>query len=456
MCLVSIAVITIIVLSYNSRRQNIAMIIQEDAPEITSTSPTVPLQETLSALNQPLTLPTKQTPSESHRAVVRVRYTLALSYFDQISNAAHRLQSHQCWASRMASKIVEPFVIDNTYLGGLTSDMDASSATRLGDLFNLGHWNRSSVESGVPPLISWEEFLQTATRKVILVRNHWRQFERLRNEAFRCEEQEFEKLRTFWTRFLKPHGFEVFRELCIDERNHSEFTKVLVNQNSDIDVTVVVDDWRHLIGATGTSLPYMVTDSNCDGHFRSLNWMKPSPKVIEDSDLFISKYLNTDHKYIAVMIRWELTDWVRHRKNGTQCVAKILEGIHRIQKQKNLSLMFLTTDTGNLGSGDMGITNTSQYFPISSKFRKESLACTDKLLQTFFDPSMSLVEYERQYEVLQMKNPAYISSVQKLVAAKAHCLLLIPGQGIFQLHALQLHQTLHTKAEFCTEYMRSC
>ena len=181
------------------------------------------------------------------------------------------------------------------------------------------------------------------------MRNHWRQYQLLRNESFRCEERDFEKLRTFWTRYLKPHGFKIFRELCVDENiNHSEFTKVIVNQNSDINVTVIIDEWRKLIGDRGPSLPYMVTDSNCDEHFRSLKWLKPSRKVIEDSDLFISKHLNTDRKYIAVMIRWEFTDWVRHHSNGTECVSKILNSIKRMQQQRNLSLVFMTSDTGHL------------------------------------------------------------------------------------------------------------
>ena len=122
LCLVSVVVIMITVLSstlesINSERQNIATILQDES-NAPGTKSTVTLQVTL---NQPgsanLMLSIKQTPLELHRPVVRVRYTLALSYFDQISNAAHRLQSHQCWASKMASKIVEPFVVDNTYLG---------------------------------------------------------------------------------------------------------------------------------------------------------------------------------------------------------------------------------------------------------------------------------------------------------------------------------------------------
>ena len=323
--LVSLAVFMIIILSMKTTYSNtivdrrIVAAFQDDAP--TATADTIIPQTSLAASDRSGSSTLTLTPRPG--AVVRVRYALALSYFDQISHAAGRVQSHQCWAAKMGgAKIVEPFVIDTSYLGGLLSDMDASNATRLRDLFDLEHWNRHSIESSLPPLISWEEFLQTATRQVILVRNNWRQL--FRNEPFRCEARDFEKLRTFWTQFLEPHGFQIFKKLCVDLKKRSELTKVIVDQNSDIDVTVIIDDWREMVGVRGPSLPYMVTDSNCDKSFRGqtvLNWLKPSLKVMNDTDLYISKYLDTDHKYISVMIRWEITLWSK-RMNGNRCWHK--------------------------------------------------------------------------------------------------------------------------------------
>ena len=388
---------------------------------------------------------------DTRTATVRVRYALALSYFDQISNAARRVQSHQCWAAKMGgSKIVEPFVVDTSYLGGLLSDMDASNATRFRDLFDLEHWNRRSIESSLPPLISWEEFLQTATRQVILVRINWRQL--FKNEPFRCERQDLEQLRTFWTRFLKPHGFKIFRELCVDLKKRSELTKVIVDQNSYIDVTVIIDDWREMIGVRGPSL---VTDSNCDKSFGGqtvLNWLKPSLKVMNDTDLYISKYLDTDHKFISVMIRWEIILWRKHM-NGHQCMAKILKSVERMQQEKNINLIFMATDAGSLGSDIMA--RTTRYSMVDPKYRRESLEHTQKILQTIFDPPLSLAEYEQQFQGLQIKNAAYVSIVQKIIAAKAECLLRIPAEGGFQQHALELYESFHTETK-CTEEIRRC
>lgn len=401
--------------------------------------------------------PTIQRDSKSkptRRPVVQVKYALSLSYFDQISHAAGRLQSHQCWAAKMASKIVEPFVIDTSYLGGLTSGMDALNATRLRDLFDLDNWNRRSIDNGLPPLISWEEFLQTAPRQVILVRNNWRQL--FRGVKFRCIDRDLEKLRTFWTQFLKPHGFQSFREMCVDLTKRSELTKLIVDQNTDINVTVIIDDWREMIGVRGPSLPYMATSSSCDKNFRGntkINWMKPSPKVMKDADLYISKYLNTDHKYIAVMIRWEITLWSKHL-NGNTCTANILESVKTLQQQENMSAVFMATDAGSLGSDTIG--RTTRYSMVNSKFRTESLEHTKHLLNVMYNPPLTLAAYEEQFmDVVQVKNPAYVSIVQKVVAAKAECLLRIPAEGDFQFHALTLYKEFHN-GRMCTKDIRKC
>ena len=480
--LVSLVAVVIIVLSkytFNSnansrlrRSTSVNSRTQDEAPTVTGTKPTITLQGSLAAFNlsgnatqtavysrstenTTPTLSVQQTLRELHTPVVHVRHTLSLSYHDQITCAAGRVQSHQCWAAKMASKIVEPFVVDTSYFGGLTSEMDASSALRLGDLFDLDHWNQRSLENNLPPLITWEEFLQTATRQVILVRNNnWGQL--VGNEAFRCEERDFEKLRAFWTRFLEPHGFQIFKKVCVHPKKRSDFTKVLVTQGSDINVTVIIDYWREVIGTRGPSLPYMVTDSTCDQYFRGtpdVSWLKPSPKIENDSDLYISKYLNTDHKYIAVMLRWEIALYEKHM-NGARCMPKILESMQRMQQQKNLSLIFMATDSGNLGSDIMARLTRPSYIPIGS--RKEGLKHTEELLQTVFDPPVSLAEYEHQFEVLQIKNPAYVSIVQKLIAAKAECLLLLPFEGKFQKHALQLYKSLHKTETECTEQIEKC
>lgn len=484
--LVVIVIIVVIVVSIDLKQNDRWTFLQDGAPTrptVTSTNSTITLTQGALAtvnrsgnVNPPASMtqsrklynyltsstnrPEKATPKLStvqqtpRKLVVHVRYMLSLSYFDQISHSAGRIQSHQCWAAKMDSKIVEPFVVDTSYFGGLTSKMDTSSAIRLRDLFDMDHWNRRSLENSIPPLISWEEFLQTATRQVILVRNNFRQL--FRNEPFRCTEQDFEKLKAFWTQFLEPHGFQIFKKVCVDLKKRSEFTKVIVSQGSDIDVTVIIDDWREMIGARGPSLPYMVTDSKCDkkyGGDTDTSWLKPSPGTVNDSDMYISKYLNTDHRYIAVMLRWETALWAKHM-NGARCMAKILEGVKRMQQQKNTSLMFLATDAGNLGSDLMA--RVTRYSMVDTRFREEALKHTEKLLQTVFDPPISLAEYERQFEFLQIKNPAYISIVQKIIAARADCLLLLPAEGKFQRHALELYKSFHKNQTECTEEIKRC
>lgn len=392
------------------------------------------------------------SPRARGRLVTHVDYALSLSYWDQISGASGHVQSHQCWAAMMASTIVEPFVIDTSYLGSLTEGMNAGSATRLRDLFDLDNWNRLSIENGLPPLISWEDFLQSAPRQVILVRNNWRQV--FKNEPFRCEERDFEKLNNFWMQFLKAHDFEIFRKVCVDLTNPSEFTKVIVDQHSNINVTVIIDLWIKTIGVTGTSLPYLVKNSNCVKQFGNgvnLEWLKPSLKAMNDADAYISKYLNTGRKYIAVMLRWE---FVSHQ-DFKKCFVKIVERVKIMQQQKNTSSVFIATDAGDLGSDQMG--RATRYTPIDTKVRTESKEYSERLLYNIHKPPISLHDYEKQFmELMQIKNQAYASVVQKVIAAKAECLLRIPASGNYQLKTFRMYKEFHSTDLQCTEDIRKC
>ena len=402
------------------------------------------------------TLSMRQNFQKLRQPVAHVEYALSLSYWDQISCASGRVLSHQCWAAKMASTIVEPFVIDTSYLGG----MNAGNGTKLRDLFDLNNWNQLSIENGLPPLISWEDFLQTAPRQVILVRNNWRQL--FRNEPFRCEEQDFKKLKRFWMQFLKAHDFEIFRKVCVDLTNPSELTKIIVDQNSDINVTVVIDDWRKTIGITGISLPYLVKSSSCvkrfgrrDNHEEGVNleWLKPSLKAMNDADVYISKYLNTDRKYIAVMVRWEKIDR-KPTYDFKQCLVKILERVKEMQQLNNVSLVFIATDAGSLGSDLMG--RVTRYSMVDIKVRTEARQYTEELLHSVHKPPISLQDYEKQFmEVVQVKNPAYVATVQKVIAAKAECLLRIPALGNYQAHSLMMYKELHSGIQ-CTKDIHRC
>ena len=400
------------------------------------------------------TLSMRQNFQKLRQPVAHVEYALSLSYWDQISGASGHVQSHQCWAAIMASKIVEPFVIDTSYLGGLTGGMNAGNGTKLGDLFDMNNWNQLSIENGLPPLISWEDFLQTAPRQVILVRNNWRQL--FRNEPFRCEEQDFEILKRFWMQFLKAHDFEIFRKVCVDLKNPSELTKVIVDQNSDINVTVVIDDWRKTIGVTGVSLPYLVKTISCVKRFGNgvkLEWLKPSLKAMNDADVYISKYLNTDRKYIAVMVRWEIIA-LSPPYDFKKCLVKILETVKEMQQLNNVSLVFIASDAGNLGSDTMG--RTTRYSMVDIKVRTEARQYTEELLHSVHKPPISLQAYEKQFmEVVQVENPAYVSIVQKVIAARAECLLRIPAMGNYQEQSLMMYKEFHSGMH-CTKDIHKC
>ena len=100
-------------------------------------------------------------------------FLVALDYYDQKISASRRLLNLQCWA---AQHNMEPFLIKETKLGvSLTTEVHVdrvptSKEVKFCDIFYIQQWNsKRSI-----PLTSWNSFLETAPRDVILVQIKWK------------------------------------------------------------------------------------------------------------------------------------------------------------------------------------------------------------------------------------------------------------------------------------------
>ena len=352
--------------------------------------------------------------------------------------------------------IVEPFLHGSR----LTVPLDTSQKDMLtfSDLFNLQQWDELTATLRFAPLAPWNKFLSDAPRQLIVVRFEYSSVlsvmkrivlgEKASHLAYSdaykegCSEKpDFaERLN-----YLLEQGFRIVREVCINFQHGDEIT--LFQFNSHIfdfyhprEVTVLMDEWRGFAG-TDNGKRVLVNDA-CWTHktSHSVHYLKPSQRVYCDAHNYQKMYLG-GKKYISVIIR---TEKMRMTKSLTvdECLRRTLNILKLVQNSTKLQTKFLSMDIGKYGSGTQK-DNETDYNPF---------------VRRIYGSDASVDTWEKTFEsVTIVREPGYIASLQKVLAAEARCVVVVGG-GSFQKHALQLHSTA-SKAKGrrpCVYILRSC
>ena len=405
-------------------------------------------------------------------------YALSLSYMDQMSNAASRLKSLQCWATTWKSLyehvgIVEPLVTSGTRLG-VPVDV-GGSPLRFSNVFDIDVWNSEGERKGIrfPELVSWSNFLSYAPRNIVAVQIVYA-------NDIHCPENEFTeptcgsaRLDATLSHVFKSHNFRIMHQVCINFKSLGELSKEDFNRHifdrvpKRTPITVIFDEWRGPgSGRKKSSKAFIrIEDGICtpnDNKKRvyvqelSRNVLTPSLKIQERAREYISRYLNNTLGYVSVLIRWEkllLTKFYGLQywpSTGAKCVTKILDLMKPMYLQYNTSTVFLTTDIGRFGS------STFNLYKATRNSIPKITGYTEALLREFHSKSMSLADYDQRFEDFAGTNsPAVISQLQKAIAANARCLVLV-GWGTFHETALKVYKRIHSEGDLCFKIIRSC
>ena len=404
-------------------------------------------------------------------------YVVSLSYMDQMSFASRRLKSLQCWAAMWKAlhnvSVVEPFVIDGSRLGVPVNE-NTDKALKFSTVFDIDEWN-SEGQLDYPKVVSWDTFLRHASRKVITIQIVY-------PEDYHCPPNKYQKdtcgsaqLTENISRHLTFHNFTVVNWTCINFRllgaqTEEEFNSLILNTIPELDhvgITIIFDEWRGPVqlerevkcfipikGATHVCSP------NHFGHISMLTAraLVPSSSIEERAKAYISRYLHQASGYVAVVIRWEkvLNDNFYHpekqHSTGAECSKQILAFVKSIHSKHHSLATFLTTDIGKYGSLDFNLYNSTRAVAANVT------SYTEELLRTFYNnKSMSLEEYDRMFEDFSgTTNPAFISQLQKAIAANARCLLLV-GSGAFHQNTVKMYENLHPSSSHnCLKIIKSC
>lgn len=385
-----------------------------------------------------------------------VGYTMALSYQDQMTSTVIRVAALQCWAQPYKLHVVEP-VVDHSHLVYPFSLNLSKNVIYLGDIFDLDYWNGKRDELSdykiwpFAPLVRWKSFATCAPRKIILVQVIHAGRE---DKKSPCTFHNFKK---YWEGFFKPLFFKVIQRVCIDLTNYpsineAQFESMVFKDYVDTtnEFTVVFEEWRGFLNKNNAEKNFIeVIDSPCTVSFTGKpaveNYLKPSKHILSDARAYVDRYMDGNPEYDTIMMRLEHMITISATDAGVSCLNVVREFVER-RRHAGTKNFFLATDVGKFGSDVL-------QTRIGNKPVKLFL---QPFLDYIFNGPITLEDYENSFEeVTGIDNSGYVSTLQKTLASKSHCLLMIGG-GLFQQHALWWYRQNHNVSEKCVTTVMMC
>ena len=407
------------------------------------------------------TLISAHSSTDYHSAIVQHGYIIANGYSGQQGSGVRALVSLQCWASSFSLPvyIVEPYIEEYSLASRLKSK-DLTNVMKFSDYFDINHFNNASLEEGTPPLISVEHFIKKVPRQTIVV---W-----LHND-YSCRK--------------KPHPkFQVLEEsngvgkCCSSEWLHNwqmreaKFCVVKVVQFGGCmslpsaakrmyktifkgwdpsNVTVVFRFWAanwDTLQNPDSKGKMLCKDVN--GH-KMRHKFYPSPRLLSDAKYYTNTYLRGQTK-VAVMIRSEQA--IRGFRNGDRlkklnlCMTKVVDIARNLSSRtssSNTSNIFLTLDVGKYGSNSVEWVLGLSKYKLKNK-SSDVITSVKKIVPALYGQNWVFKEWEESFIKATdgIEYPAYIASLQRTIASRADCLILMGG-GDYQRLALHDYLELH-------------
>ena len=375
-------------------------------------------------------------------------YVLPYVVYEQQTASARNLWGLQFWANTVGMKVVEPFFNDHR-LSFESVVMGMPNPMRFGDLYDVDYWNNQSTKRDCSELVDWEDFLSNAPRTVILVLN--RGFKSSSKNAanagavkvvnnpdtivgrrscgeFRHDDVEFPRNALA---YFKRNGFHFAREVCITFNASTPMPIFAFWQG-------IRDNRVNLKGITGTLSNENTVEVG----------LLPSKKIVQQSNRYL-KRLNRSNKsigkYFGVMIRIEkvFTNFVINKKIGTfdLFVDYMLKCAKELKQLEVFDMHMKWSRTLAIDLGKFGSVNLKKHGEAAHGIK----GLYDAYFSSVFgNDSWTIEEFENSFEkYIGTKNQVYIAQIQRTIAARSDCLVLVGGDSTFQTVAISFYKNFH-------------
>ena len=414
---------------------------------------------------------------ENYNALAPEKWTYVVTYYyvGQQGAGARGIASLQCFLGSMKQsfKMVEPY-IENSYFRGYTS---APREERLmfSDVFNFDHFNSASKGGGRVQMTTHDHFVQHSPNYVILVNAHWKLKKRRvllkagkGHEKTECIEDERidrllinnKKLKNEPSLFLKNMKQRsrvcvvVILELPLGSK-HNTFESHSVNSLEEFifqgwqphEVVLVFSHWA---GPFHVPIHEFSNKLSCKFEFNTTitkDLFKPSTRLLRDAQRYEDMFLGKQSR-LAIMLRVEkivkfYLDEPEHVNKPNSIWECFQEVIDLSNKMGNGTILkpLVTMDVGKFGSGTF-----HDHNQVLTKL-------SERTLRTLYHDRWSVVEWESSFVEAAggLSNKAYIAALQRTLASRADCLLMMGG-GNFQTLAMESYLDYHgNKSERCLQ-----
>ena len=389
-------------------------------------------------------------------------YVLPYGIYEQQTAAARNLWGLQFWANTVGMKVVEPFYTEHrlsfeSFITGTPNPM------KFSDLYDIDYWNEQSTQRNCSELVNWENFIINAPKNAILVLNHG--FKLRSNSAARggmlkindnpdsivgsrscAGSTEFPGKALA---YFKQHGFHFVREVCITFNASTpmtieEYSHHVLGHFSSNQVTVIIAFWQGIrsnrVNLKGITLKNANTVEI---------GLLPSKMIVQESDRYLQK-LNLKSKYFGVMVRIEkvFTHFVTIKKQGSfdEFIDYMLECATSLKNLKQFYTHKKWDRTLSIDLGRFGSVNLQRN---DKRFIHGMRRLYDAYFSSVFgNEGWTINEFEASFKkYLGTDNPVHIAQVQRTVAARSDCLIIVGGESTFQSVAISFYKNFHPDVE---------
>lgn len=358
-------------------------------------------------------------------------YLTVQRYMGQQGVGVKALTALQCWASRtnLPVAIVEPAISDSV----LTGDILHASMS-LADLFDLDHFNAVSRYAGYPEVIRKKIYLEQSVKNIILVSfeigAHFEQVWPKNTSAEECYTNL--KQDQFLKSVVKGADYCIVKVVVVNNRMlAAQVFRDIVGKWSHTSVTIIFRKFGPWFSQENGEKCLSISHDN---YMNAL--YHPSVRVLRDVEKYKELYLNPGNP-VAVMMR------VEHTVN-TFSLGKCLDDLVNVTKsaqgggvQDNMPMM--AVDFGKYGSNSW-----NWYVKANDNVKKAAIRDSKDALQVILKNKMSFEDWEDTFTRVtgDKVNAGYMAAVQRTIASRAECLVLMGG-GDFQELVLRDYLEFH-------------
>lgn len=384
-------------------------------------------------------------------------YVVAMRYSGQQGTGIQALMSLQCFLGsfNLSMYILEPVMNESSF--GSFLDLDSKSVSKslkFSDMFDMAHFNNASRSMEFAELRSQVEFYTDAPKAVILVESS-----RSGAHPISLVWTSQEKVKCYADQHV-PNGFCVIRVISVSGKedmlssyqifSKEEFLQIVFGPWLPKDVTLIFRQWH---------TPWYVSNPSLDNPFkcrdiRSITTeiqFHTSPKLMKDAKRYEAQFLDSRNK-LAIMFRLErmmiYLSTMKKQKHLENIYAYVSKCLHEVicimedtfKKEGGVFRPFVTLDIGQFGSiswRHRNVINLTQQ--------------TNSTLKFLFQNNWTFSEWEESFTQVASipNNKGYIAALQRTLASRADCLILIGG-GYFQELALNDYKrNHHDKSTWC-------